>query len=252
MKPLYTDLEFLSAKSRDKLPLRCYQCNQTFLKGKNEIQRSINGQSQHCSKFCSAKCVGKSTELKKIVICNQCNKQFIKMLSQIKSVNNFCNRSCATYYRNAHKTKGYRVSKLELFLQTKLVERYPTLLFDFNQSNTINSELDIYIPSLKLAFELNGIFHYEPIYGQETLTQIQNNDNRKFQACLEKGIELCIIDSSSMKNFTENNAFIYLNIVISIIDLKIGCSAKDLRPDFRVKTLRSSVELTTAKKPRKA
>ena len=36
----------------------------------------------------------------------------------------------------------------------------------------INSELDVYVPSLNLAFELNGIFHYEPIYGEKKLNQI--------------------------------------------------------------------------------
>jgi len=44
---------------------------------------------------------------------------------------------------------------------------YPDLVIHFNKKDAINSELDIYIPSLKLAFELNGIFHYEPIFGKE-------------------------------------------------------------------------------------
>lgn len=59
--------------------------------------------------------------------------------------------------------------------------------------------MDIYIPVLSLAFELNGIFHYEPIYGEGKLLSIQNNDDRKFQACLEHDIELCIINSSEQK-----------------------------------------------------
>jgi len=90
--------------------------------------------------------------------------------------------------------------------------------FHFNCKDTINSELDIYIPSLKLAFELNGIYHYEPIHGQKKLDQIKNNDHRKFQACLEKEIEFCIIDSSSLKYFKPINAQKYLEIICNIID----------------------------------
>jgi hypothetical protein len=93
--------------------------------------------------------------------------------------------------------------------------------FHFNRKDAINSELDIYIPSLKLAFELNGIFHYQPIYGPEKLAQIQNNDTRKGQACLERGIELHTIDNCSMKRFNENKAIIFYNIINDIIEKKM-------------------------------
>jgi hypothetical protein len=52
------------------------------------------------------------------------------------------------------------------------------------------------------------------------LQKIQNNDSRKFQACLERRIELCIIDSSSLSYFKSENAQKYLDIVCKIIDLK--------------------------------
>ena len=81
-------------------------------------------------------------------------------------------------------------------------------------------ELDIYIPSLKLAFELNGIYHYEPIHGSDKLNKIQNNDNRKFQACAEQGISLCIIDTSSQSYFKENTSEKFLKIIINIINSK--------------------------------
>ena len=68
------------------------------------------------------------------------------------------------------------------------------------------------------VFELNGIFHYEPIYGKDKLDKIKNNDNRKFQACLEKNIELAIIDISSVGHFTEKRGADFLSIVVDIIE----------------------------------
>jgi hypothetical protein len=138
----------------------------------------------------------------------------------ILTYNFFCSSSCAATYNNTHKTKGYRKSKLEVYLEKVLTNLYPNIEMHFNRKDAINSELDIYIPSLKLAFELNGIFHYEPIYGPEKLSQIKNNDERKFQACLENGIELCIIDSSKLKSFKDSNAKPYLDIICNIINKK--------------------------------
>ena len=139
-----------------------------------------------------------------------------------KTKNMFCSKSCAATYNNTHKTHGNRKSKLEYYLEEKLPALYPALEFHFNRKDAINSELDIYIPSLKLAFELNGIYHYEPIHGADKLTKIQNNDHRKFQACLERNIELCIIDSSKLCYFKESNAKPYLEIVQKILDQKIS------------------------------
>jgi hypothetical protein len=151
-------------------------------------------------------------------ICKQCSKSFFKRCCQIKiTKNHFCSKSCAATYNNTHKTKGIKLSKLEVYLQEQLTKLYPTLEIHYNRKDAINSELDIYIPSLKLAFELNGIFHYEPIFGEEKLSQIKNNDSRKYQACIEKGISLCIIDVSQQKYFKPETSKKYLDIICGII-----------------------------------
>jgi hypothetical protein len=143
--------------------------------------------------------------------------------------NYFCTHSCAATYNNTHKEKGNRKSKLEFYLEEQLPLLFPNLEFHFNRKDAINSELDIYIPTIRLAFELNGIFHYEPIYGENKLNQIKNNDNRKFQACLEQNIELCIIDTSKLIYFKKENADPFLEIVKEIINKKINF-VKELTP----------------------
>lgn len=161
--------------------------------------------------FCSPKCVTDYNKTGKVINCLNCN------IEVYTTQNIFCSRSCSATYRNTHKTKGTRRSKLELWLEAKLTELYPTLLIQFNKKDTIGSELDIYIPSLKLAFELNGIFHYEPIFGADKLQQIQSNDTNKFQKCQELGISLCIIDTSSQKYVKEQTSKKFLDVITNII-----------------------------------
>lgn len=220
MKPLYTPEEFKLAKSQDLLPIECYHCEKTFYLKKCEINRILLPNQPRQGNYCSKKCQSISQTTIKDVICNNCGIVFKKQINQIKkSSNHFCSRSCAAKYNNTHKTKGNRRSKLEEYLEAELIKIYPNLEIHFNRKNTINSELDIYIPSLKLAFELNGIFHYEPIFGKNKLNQTTNNDNRKFQACLERGIELCIIDTSQQNYFKIETSQKYLNIICDVINI---------------------------------
>lgn len=204
-----------------KIQFICKNCGIEYFRTKSQCNKTLKNSK---NTFCSKKCIGiYNTYTKTVTLnCKNCNKQFNKTKSQInKSKNHFCSQHCSGFYNQTHKTKGNRRSKLEIYIQSELTKLYPNLDILYNNKEIINSELDIYIPSLKLAFELNGIFHYEPIYGNERLQKIQNNDNRKFQACLEHGIELCIIDTSHQKYFKETTSKKYLDIIISIIVRKV-------------------------------
>ena len=196
--------------------VKCNYCNKEFSMILSHFKQSTN---RNHNVYCSKKCMFESKTKKQLIQCKQCGKDFIKTFAEIKKTSNhFCCHSCAAIYNNTHKSHGTRRSKLELYLEQQLPLLYPALEFHFNRKDTINSELDIYIPELKLAFELNGIYHYEPIHGSEKLEQIQNNDTRKFGACQEQGISLCIIDSSTFVHFKEQNAKKYLGIIVNIVN----------------------------------
>jgi len=218
MKPLYSQEEFSSSKSREKLPCECYECQSTFFASKNLIQQEIK-LSRGRIKFCSKECL-RLYNIKSIQIkCTNCNKQFLKIPSIInKSINHFCSMSCSGTYNNKHKKYGIRRSKLEVYLEDQLTQKFADLEIHFNRKDTIGSELDIYIPSLNLAFELNGIFHYEPIFGSNKLDQIQANDFSKSKACFDKEIDLCVIDTSQQKRFTESSSQVFLNIITDVIN----------------------------------
>lgn len=219
MKPLFTDQELLYAHHSDKLPCECIRCGKTFYLTKKRINDTLNPNLRHIhSDYCSIKCA-RTKSIK--VNCASCGSETYKILSEMlksKSGRYFCSSSCAGTYNNTHKSTGNRRSKLEIYLEERLSNVYPKLDIQYNKKNAINSELDIYIPSLRLAFELNGIFHFEPIFGQTKLTQTQNNDHRKFQACSEKNISLCVIDTSKMKYFKKENADYFVNIITKIIN----------------------------------
>lgn len=235
MIKLFTQEEYENAKGMDKLPLKCEYCGKTFYAYKKMIKHVISKGKDEL-KFCSHTCCNyercrKTNSLSYEAKCANCGKTFMITkgnAKKSKTGNHFCSKSCAVSYNNRHKKFGIRRSKLEKYLENKLSEIYPELEILYNNKEIINSELDVYIPKYKLAFELNGIFHYEPIFGEDKLRKIQNNDKNKFQLCQEHDISLCVIDTSSLKYFKEQNAEKYLIIIKNIINETINREKRTL------------------------
>lgn len=220
----------LALKGSDLIEFSCDVCSKTFARTKRQYRAQVShitgGSYKKAPKrhICSPECFtilkGKGSEVK----CAQCGTPTLKSPSEAlksKSGRSFCGSSCAGKYNSAHKTFGCRSSKLERWVAEQLTSLYPELEVHYNRKDAIGSELDIYVPSLKLAFELNGIFHYEPIYGHKTFENIQNNDHRKFAACAEREIGLCVIDTSKQKYFKPSTSQPYLDIIVKIINQKL-------------------------------
>lgn len=223
------DISKINDLKKEEIICICKNCTNRFLADKRNVKRFLglikesNGKNkiEYCSNKCQREYESKKSKIQ--CFCTNCNLILLKNKSQLKkskSGNLFCSRSCSAEFNNKNKKSGTRRSKLEMWIEEKLKSKYNFEIV-FNDKSTINSELDIYIPSLRLAFELNGIFHYEAIYGDEKLNKIKNNDNTKFQSCIKNNIELCVIDTSSSKNFKPDRDIKYLNIIEEIINKRI-------------------------------
>lgn len=215
----------------DKIKFNCCYCGVEFLRSKTLAYQALYKGSKS---FCSLVCKRQFFANQRIKFnCHICNKEVYRIKSQFKKSKvdkYFCSKKCAGIFKSQHKTTGYTRSKLELYIEQQLTFIYPDLLILYNDTNAINAELDIYIPSLNLAFELNGIFHYEPIFGKDKLNKTINNDGRKMQACLEKNIELCVIDTTSQKYFKITSAQKFIDIITNIINKKLFLDKQNTCP----------------------
>lgn len=213
-------------KNSDFVECCCKYCNRIFLRKVRDIKSTLRRTGElSLNSFCSQQCSGKNKSKKVTVKCTQCGEEVLKFRDQVfskyKKTNNvFCTSSCAATYNNQHKAYGVRVSKVEKWLQKQLLLIYPNIHFLFNNKTTIKSELDIYIPEKQIAFEVNGIFHYKPIYGNFLLERTQRNDLYKQKKCKELGIKLVVIDISKDKKFTESDSKKHLKKIVKEINAR--------------------------------
>lgn len=211
---------FREMKYSNNVIMKCCRCNKQFETKKKYIHETIQNKRQIC---CSVNCGSQLRDTRIEIPCNNCGKIIKKQIRMTKKFKfSYCSQSCAAIYHNKHKTGGGLRSRMEKYIEQRLKNDYPYLNILLNDRLTVGIELDFFIPSMKLAFEINGIFHYEPIFSTESFEKIQNRDKQKMIRCYEQNIELCVIDISKFGYYKESKAEPYYNIIKNIIDLNIN------------------------------
>ena len=196
--------------------VNCKNCGRQVTKTTGRFNESIkNGWNFFCSLRCRYGYQEKGVELP----CARCQRPVRKTPGQLRQTlrNVFCSKSCAAVFNNAHKRGGTRRSTLEVFIEQRIRAEYRGLTVECNKHDPINAELDFYFPELRLAVELNGIFHYQPIYGQEKFERIKEKDRQKLARCLAAGIELCVIDVSDAAYRTREVKEKYWSVIKELV-----------------------------------
>jgi hypothetical protein len=223
MIPKFDIKEFEKIKNVDII-FECEICGTNFNSTKKYLRRALG--ITKCSrppslKYCSKKCYSKGQVTGKYIKCDSCGTDKYKTLREIKRNKSgffYCGYKCKGTHWNQNKNYGFNRSKLEIWIESKIKNKYDFDILFNDRSLLSNYELDIYIPNLKIAFELNGIFHYEPIFGEEKLKIIKKKDIEKINLCYEKGVDLISIDTTDSKRFNEARDAKYLNYIITEIE----------------------------------
>lgn len=108
-------------------------------------------------------------------------------------------------------------SKLERFLLNKLLESGLNVEFHKEQS-ILNTKLqiDLFIPKLNVAIEVDGPSHFEPVWGDDALKRNRKYDDKKTGLILGKGLYLIRIKQN--KDFSKSRGLLILDKLQKILD----------------------------------
>jgi len=183
--------------SEKLIQLQCACCNKIFNRSLALYKHRKYGKcDRYKNTFCTSQCQHKF-KIKQIKVkCGFCGKELKRRPKEIKkskSGNSFCGSSCAAKYNNQFKRQSRR-SQIEVKFYNLLAKEFPQLNILPNDKNMLSGlEVDIAIPSLKLAIEWNGIVHFKPIYGKNKLDKVQQIDAKKLKIAANKNINLIVI-----------------------------------------------------------
>lgn len=113
--------------------------------------------------------------------------------------------------QSTHKWK----SEAQLYILT--VSLYPDAIFQYQPEWLGIQSLDIYIPSLSIAIEYQGIQHYKPVDhfgGEKHFVHRQANDRKKKELCVENGVKL--IEWSYVEPINETNLRSFLERAVGV------------------------------------
>lgn len=111
-------------------------------------------------------------------------------------------------------------SKLEKYLLKELLKDGYGVEFHKEQ-NLANTKLqiDLFIPKLRVAIEVDGPSHFEPVWGDDVLKRNKSYDDKKSGLILGKGLVLVRIKQS--KDFSKSRAhLIYQELKIQLSNIE--------------------------------
>lgn len=154
-----------------------------------------------------------NTAIKQNMNCQQCNQTFLsKECRKTKHGKRFCSKSCRMKYFNIHHHVHSKVntSYPENYLFSLLTAEFPNLDIQKNNRTFLRCglEIDILIPSIKLAIEINGPVHYKPIFGEDRLLKVQRKDKTKTKELQSRQIDLVVLDVSELSKLHDQQRFI--------------------------------------------
>lgn len=133
-------------------------------------------------------------------------------IKQCKHGKPYCSKSCRMKHYNHHilERSSNQRSKAEDILASFIKTDFPDLEIVTNDRKFLPSglEIDINIPSMRLAIELNGPVHYMPIYGEERLHKVQAKDAQKHLEIHQKGLTLIVLDISRLNSTKKQLEFL--------------------------------------------
>jgi len=143
--------------------------------------------------------------------CNRCNNIF-KIKSNLYYTRNNANKILCIICNPLDD----HISRLQLEILDEIKRMYSGKI-ETNTRKIISKELDIYLPDLKIAFEVNGIFWHSTKYKD------RNYHYNKFKECFDAGISLFYLYEDDVRN-DKNKVFKYIQSKIlknDIIDLDL-------------------------------
>ena len=126
-------------------------------------------------------------------------------------------------------------SKVEKFLNNALTNA--GFVVEYHKEHMIENDklhLDIFIPSLSLAIEINGPSHYKPIWGADNLRRNRRADTEKMGLLNHAGISLLRV-KCLRKNIYEKTKRDILNKVLVFLKDFVDKKVSDKLIDIEVK-----------------
>lgn len=203
-----------------KITIKCFLCGKQIEKRKYEVL-----ERNFCSRKCTATHYGQLNKKPKQIRnpkpiiplihkkCSLCDSELLRSWRDVRNSKTktfFCNKSCKTKYLHKFQIKHKCRSKAETYLCNLIKTEFPNFEIQENVRTILSGslEIDIFLPSKKLAIELNGPVHFFPIWGQETLEKVQNKDLRKQIEIQKLGLNLLVVDISRLNSTKKTEKFL--------------------------------------------